>query len=64
MRKRQAAYWTDAAQWIALNDDPAEMDVETIAGSLTVVMAADIFNRDADEIARHIVTLRNIQVRT
>ena len=63
MKRRKAAYWTDAAQWIADNDDPSDMDALAIAGTVTVLMVADIFGKSADEIAKHIVTLRAIQTK-
>jgi len=58
MRKRKAFYWTDAADWIADNDDPECLDVDTITGLTTVCLISDLTGVTQEEIAAHIVFLR------
>ena len=61
MRKRKAFYWTDCVSWIAYNDDPGDMDPESIRGNTIVKMVEDLSGRSDLEIAEHIVSLRKIR---
>lgn len=62
MKKRKAFYWTDAAQWIADNDNPGDGDdAEMVSQYVTVAMASDLTGIPEMQIAQLIITLREIQ---
>lgn len=44
--------------WIASNDEPEETEVEFVKYQVSVILLADIFNKDPEEVARAIVRLR------
>lgn len=49
----------EAVAWIAYNDDPASgPDFDSLRGQITVLLVADIFGLDADEVARRVCGLR------
>lgn len=52
--------WYDMAEWIANNDNPQEMNVDSIIGTLTVAMAADLTGRTQQEIADRVISHRRI----
>jgi hypothetical protein len=47
-----------ACEWIALNDEPEELEVEAVEGYLSTQLVADIFGRHSDEVALKIVRIR------
>lgn len=47
-----------ALEWIADNDDPGELDPDTIAGTVSLLLVADLWEKPADELARKVVRLR------
>lgn len=48
-----------AVKWIALNDNAADNEsVEDTAGYISVVLVADLFGKDAMEVARKVVWWR------
>lgn len=47
-----------AIEWVALNDDPSEMDQEVVIETITVGMLADLYGKTTSEISRRIVKIR------
>ncbi len=47
-----------AIEWIAMNDNPTQMDAEKLTGTISVCLAADIYNRPVIEIAERVVEFR------
>jgi hypothetical protein len=47
-------------EWIALNDNPEDMDAESISGNTIVCMVADLTGRTQEEIGKEIVIRREI----
>lgn len=47
-----------ACEWIAFNDEPTDLDVESVSGIISVVFAADIYGKTAKEIAERVVAIR------
>ena len=59
---RKAIDYEDAVRWIAENDAPAdEDDLETLAGYLTVVMVADLFDTEDCEVAADVLADREFR---
>ena len=56
MSKR--ASYREGVAWIAENDEPAEMDHDTVAGLISVCLLADLFGKEATEVAAAIIRLR------
>jgi hypothetical protein len=50
-------------EWIARNDNAAEMDKSVIAQQLTVLMAAELFDVPVGSIVNKVVALREIATR-
>lgn len=44
--------------WIAVNDEPEELEVETIAELISVMLLADLFGKHTHDVARAIVRER------
>lgn len=44
--------------WIALNDEPTETDGETVAGQISVLLLADLFEKEAEVVAAAILRYR------
>ena len=48
-----------AIEWIALNDNPADdVSSEALQSYLTVLLVADTFGREPDEVAFHVLDCR------
>jgi hypothetical protein len=47
-----------AIQWIALNDEPSELDAEVVAESISCLLVADLFDKEPIEVARTVVKHR------
>lgn len=47
-----------ALEWIADNDDPTELDAEHVRGLISVALVADLWNKEAEKLAKSIVRLR------
>lgn len=47
-----------ALEWIAGNDEGAELDPAVIAESVTLLLVADLWKKEPDELARKVVRLR------
>jgi hypothetical protein len=53
-QKRRIPTLKAAIDWIALNDEPRESDIETAAMLISVVLVADLWQRQPEEIARKV----------
>lgn len=60
---KQASY-RDGLEWIALNDEPGELDWEPVSGSISTILLADLFGLDPEVTAQQIVDLRKRMLRT
>ena len=47
-----------AVEWIALNDEPEENEPYWIASLTTVLLVADVFNKDVNDIAKRVAKYR------
>lgn len=54
-RKRQVAL---AVAWIALNDEPLDRNIDTVAGYISTLLAADLLDMPPRALARRVVTFR------
>lgn len=52
------ARYKEAVQWIAYNDEPSETDPNAMSGLISVVMVADLWDKDAGDVAREVVAIR------
>lgn len=52
------ASYRSAVQWIADNDEPMIEDWRDMTDLLTVVLVADLFGKDARDVARDVVVRR------
>ncbi len=50
-------------EWIALNDEPEDLDPESVAGYISTSLLADLFGKDPLVVAQTIVATR-IEART
>lgn len=55
--QNRTTYW-QAVRWIAGNDEPAQLNWYDIKDMLTVVMVADLFQTNAEDVAKDVVTVR------
>lgn len=56
MAKR--ASYRHGVSWIALNDEPVEMDPQEIASLISVLLLADLFEVEPLKVAQDIVKIR------
>lgn len=47
--------------WIAANDETADLDVESVAGFVSTLLLADLFNKEPAKVARDIIKIRRDQ---
>lgn len=52
------ASYRDAVDFVALNDEPSELDEEVVSGLASVVLVASIFDVETERVARDVVRLR------
>ena len=52
------AGYRKAVEWIAVEDEPDDLDVDVVSGYLTVHMVADLFGKDTVTVARAVVRKR------
>lgn len=55
------ASYRSAVQWIADNDEPMIEDWRDMTDLLTVVLVADLFGKDARDVASDVVARRIVQ---
>ena len=56
-RRTSRGYWY-AVNWIAYNDDGANLDTEQIEGYITTKLVADLFGREDWEVAIDVIQIR------
>jgi len=44
--------------WIALNDEPLDMDVDSVAGFISTLLLADLHEKDPKVVAQDIIKYR------
>jgi hypothetical protein len=44
--------------WVAMNDEPSDMDVHNISGYISTLLLADLFDKDPDKVAADILKVR------
>lgn len=52
------ASYQRAIEWIALNDESGEQDVDVVAGMISTVLVADLWGKPATTVARAVIRLR------
>jgi hypothetical protein len=52
------ASYRDGIAWIALNDEPSELDLELIAAYISSSLLADLFQIDTMRVARDVLKFR------
>lgn len=57
MAKRSPIY-RKAIEWIAYNDDAVETDPEMMVSQLTVILVADTFDVDVDDVIKDVLSVR------
>jgi hypothetical protein len=57
MAKVRASYRA-GVYWIAHNDEGGESDPEAVAGFLSTLLLADLFEKDPDAVARDVLRIR------
>lgn len=55
------ASYREAIAWIAENDEPSFNEVEDIASTLTVLLIADLWRKEPEEVARAVIRYRKKQ---
>lgn len=54
--------YTDAVEWIALNDEPTIEDPSVIFGFVTVGLIADVFGKDQMTVAEDVAKVRQLEL--
>lgn len=52
------ASYREGVEWIAVNDEPAETDINVIAELISTVLLADLFGKDPMDVARAVLKVR------
>lgn len=47
-----------AVDWVALNDEPGDLSIDTVAMMLTTHFVADLFNKSSRAVAKDVVNRR------
>lgn len=50
--------YATAVEWIAVNDEPMELDLEGVQGYISVLLVADVFGKEAEDVAKDVISLR------
>jgi hypothetical protein len=50
--------YLNAVAWIAMNDEPRDMDVGSVSEMISVALVADLFFVKPEKVARDIITYR------
>lgn len=56
--KRKRASYREGVAWIALNDEPEEMDQESVKGYISVLLLADLFGKEPEDVAVDVLSYR------
>lgn len=54
---RRASY-RNGVDWIAMNDEPEDLDPDSVAGYISTLLLADLFGKPASEVAHDIIRVR------
>lgn len=52
------ASYREGVTWIALNDEPLDMDPDSIAGYISTILLADLFGVEAARVAKDVLRRR------
>ena len=52
------ASYRAGVEWIALNDEPQEMDLEAISGYISTILLAVVFDKNIDKVAQDVLRFR------
>lgn len=55
---RKRASYREGVAWIALNDEPTDLDPDSVASYISTALLADLFGKDTSEVAKAIVSYR------
>jgi hypothetical protein len=47
-----------AIHWIALNDEPSDLNPDSIAEYISTLLVADLFGKPADKVAKDVAKVR------
>lgn len=50
--------YREAVEWIALNDETGETDVEAMSGLISIAMVADLWGKDSMTVAKAVIAKR------
>lgn len=53
------ASYREAVRWIAVNDEPTDTDSDSIAGYISTLLIADIFDVEPSKVANDVLRERN-----
>jgi hypothetical protein len=53
------ASYRDGIAWIALNDEPTEMDAQVVGGFISTILLADLFGVEPARVAEDVVRYRH-----
>lgn len=56
------ASYRAAVRWIAINDEPGELDPDALQWAVTTLLIADIFGKEPLDVAKAIVRIRRKEV--
>ena len=54
----KAASYSDAVEYVALNDDSSELDPEKLLGTISIMLVASIFDIDPPQVVKDIIAFR------
>lgn len=58
-KKRNCASYARAVEWVALNDNAGDNEgLESVAGYISVVLIADLWNKSAKTVAQDVLNWR------
>ncbi len=52
------ASYREAIEWIARNDEDGETDVEVMSGLISVLLVADLWRKEPEDVAKAVVRER------
>lgn len=52
------ASYRQAVLWIAMNDEPGELDPYNVESGITTLLVADIFGKEPEDVAKAIIACR------
>lgn len=56
------ASYREGVAWIANNDEPDELNLESIAAYISTSLLADLFRKDLNDVAKDILRVREKEV--